>query len=106
AAERTERGAWIPLSALTESVRGLWSAFGVIESPEAPGTFEAARIELEVLTANETDAYVRGTFETGLRIVANGVGRLVPGQKIRPLEQAPQESPTGAGKDGSTTRED
>ena len=83
---RAEAGAWIPLSALSESERGLWSAFAVVPPKEGSAPEESAtaqRIELEVLTANETHAFVRGTFDGPTSIVGSGVNRLVPGQRIR-----------------------
>lgn len=82
---REERGAWIPITAMSESERGLWSAFAFVPSgdsnEDSAGT--AQRIELEVLSANETHAFVRGTFDARTTIVASGVNRLVPGQRIK-----------------------
>ena len=81
---RAEEGAWIPLSALSESERGLWSAFAVVPAEEGNKASTAQRIELEVLTANETHAFVRGTFSGPTTVVASGVNRIVPGQRVRP----------------------
>lgn len=80
---RTESGAWIPLTALSESERGLWSALAVVAPTDGNGPATAQRIELEVLTVTEDRAFVRGTFSGKTRIVASGVHRLVPGQRIR-----------------------
>ncbi len=98
-ASRKESGAWVPLSALSESERGLWSAFALVEG--SPGSADdehdaaatAQRIELEVLTANETHAFVRGTFDGPTTIVATGVNRLVPGQRIRRTTATEQAAP-------------
>ncbi|QDV06201.1 Macrolide export protein MacA [Planctomycetes bacterium Poly30] len=85
--EREEHGAWIPIGALTESARGLWSAFGVQAPASGSGPATAVRIELEVLTANESEAFVRGTFDGETTIVASGAGRIVTGQAIQPIDQ-------------------
>lgn len=82
---RAEQGAWIPLGALSESARGLWSAFAIVPPSAGSESSTVARIELEVLTANESRAFVRGTFNDELTIVAKGSGRIVPGQAVRPI---------------------
>ena len=80
--KRDERGAWLPLSALTESTRGLWSAYAVQPSDGSPGTHRTVRIELEVLHVEGDRAYVRGTFEDRDLVVSSGAHRLVPGQAV------------------------
>jgi RND family efflux transporter MFP subunit len=77
-------GTWLPLDALAESHRGLWSAYALV----ADGADDAAlrRVErrpLEVLYADGERAYVRGTLRDGDEIAASGVHRLVPGQQVR-----------------------
>ncbi|MEM6672008.1 MAG: biotin/lipoyl-binding protein [Planctomycetota bacterium] len=87
--ERNERGAWIPLAALAESTRGLWSAYAAVPDPNpaGAGTHIVERVELEVLHVEAGRAYVRGTFSESLPIVATGAHRLVPGQSVV-LEEA------------------
>lgn len=87
---REERGAWVPLGALSESSRGLWSAFAVREPKDGSGPATAERIELEVLSAGESRAFVRGTFDEETTIVASGAGRIVAGQAIRASQNAEQ----------------
>lgn len=74
------RGFWLPITALTESRRGLWSAY-VVE--EDDGSLTVGRRELEVIHAESDRAFVRGTLRDGERVVATGLHRLVPGQRIR-----------------------
>ncbi|MFT5734216.1 MAG: multidrug efflux pump subunit AcrA (membrane-fusion protein) [Planctomycetota bacterium] len=85
---RMEQGAWVPLGALSESARGLWSVYAVQPPESGDGPATAVRIELEVLTANESEAFVRGTFTGETIIVASGAGRIVVGQAIEPTEPA------------------
>ncbi|MBW2312724.1 MAG: efflux RND transporter periplasmic adaptor subunit [Deltaproteobacteria bacterium] len=74
------RGFWLPITALTESRRGLWSAY-VVE--EANGRLTVGRRELEVIHAESDRVFVRGTLRGGERVVATGLHRLVPGQQVR-----------------------
>lgn len=85
ALERSERGAWVPLAALSESTRGLWSLFRVVATEDAEGPV-VERLELEVLHADGERAFVRGTVSGDERIVVTGAHRLVPGQRVRLVE--------------------
>lgn len=69
-------GYWLPLTALTESDRGLWGAFVV------DGDSNAERRLVEVLHIEAERAYVRGTLQPGDRIISTGVQRIVPGQSV------------------------
>lgn len=81
---RESPGAWIPLAALSESARGLWTAFAA--EGQADGTWIASRLEVEVLHAEASRAFVRGTFDGETAIVLAGGHRLVNGQAIVPIE--------------------
>lgn len=78
AAERevAEDGFWLPLTALTESERGLWGVLVVNRASVLE------RRVVEVLHAEADRAYVRGTLQDGDRVVRTGVQRLVPGQQV------------------------
>lgn len=84
--ERRERGAWVPLAALSESTRGLWSLFRVVATEGTEGPV-VERLELEVLHVDGERAFVRGTVAGDERIVVTGAHRLVPGQRVRPVER-------------------
>ena len=77
-------GIWLPISALTQDLRGLWSAYALIPV-EAAGTYEVQAQSVEILHQESDRALVRGTLQPGDRIVADGVHRLVPGQQVNPL---------------------
>ncbi len=79
----SERGFWLPISALTESRRGLWSTFALVsEGGGDPASVRVERRELQVLHTESERAFVRGTLRDGDVIVATGLHRLVPGQRV------------------------
>ena len=84
---RAEPGFWLPLSALTESSRGLWACYVAEElSPgELPGaaTHRLRRRELEIIHQEADRVFVRGTLADGELIVTEGMQRLVPDQLVR-----------------------
>lgn len=76
ASEVAGSGYWVPLTALTESDRGLWGVYVV------NGEQQLERRLVEIVHAESNRAFVRGTLSSGERIVASGVQRLVPGQRV------------------------
>ena len=75
----TEPGFWLPLSALSEAQRGLWSLFVVIPD----GSRETIERRLvEVLHSDGHRVFVRGTLADGDKVVATGSQRVVPGQTV------------------------
>ena len=76
-------GGWLPISALLESERGLWSVLRLEET--ATGTV-AAREAVEVLAVRGSQAYVRGTLADRQRYIADGVHRVAPGTPVIPTE--------------------
>ena len=78
-------GFWIPLSALTEGLRGLWTVYAVESGEPSP---VVSRREVEILHVDDARAFVRGTLEPGLTLVADGVHRLVAGQRVIPADAA------------------
>ncbi len=75
--EINEGGYWLPLTALTESTRGLWAAY--VAEPGTNGVAEIRRRELEILHQETDRVFVRGTLRPGDRVVSTGVQRLAPG---------------------------
>ena len=80
---RAERGFWLPISALSEGRRGLWSAYAVEPDPEAPDRFRVEQRDLQVIHVETDRVFVDGTLQDGDRIVASGIHRIVPGQPVR-----------------------
>lgn len=82
---RTEaRGFWLPITALSESRRGLWGAYALEPTESDASVWQVSRRELQMLHGEEERAFVRGTLKDGEVVVATGLHRLVPGQKVRP----------------------
>ncbi len=78
-----EPGAWLPRSALTEGVRGLWTVF-TLEATGDGGAHLVRRADVEILHAEADRVYVRGTLAPGDLVVADGTHRVVPGQRVVP----------------------
>ncbi len=86
-------GFWIPSTALTQGARGLWTVYSVQDEGKA----SVVRLEaVEVLHAETDRAFVRGTLEPGDAIIATGLNRVVPGQRVTPTPWSPEPSPEAA----------
>jgi len=79
-----EAGFWVPLTALAEANRGLWSLFLAV--PDGAGGYTAQRSLVEILHSTTEQAFVRGDLVSGDQVVQSGVGRLVPGQALRIMQ--------------------
>jgi RND family efflux transporter MFP subunit len=74
-----EAGFWLPLSALTEGRRGLWTAYAIKQQRDG------ARLErraLQLLHVEAERVFVKGTLSDGDRLVRSGLHRLTPGQRV------------------------
>jgi hypothetical protein len=81
--EIAEAGFWLPRSALTESVRGLWATYA-LEPTDTADVYLVARRQLEILHQSGDRLFVRGAVQDGEQIVQGGLHRIVPGQRVRP----------------------
>ncbi len=72
-------GFWLPLAALSEAQRGLWSVFVVVPDGDRE---RVERRLVEVLHTAENRVFVRGTLADGDSVVATGTQRIVPGQAV------------------------
>lgn len=79
---RTEKiaGYWLPIAAVQKSDRGLWSCYSVVTNEVGETVVE--KQYLEVLATEDNRVLVKGTIEPGDLIVANGIHRLVPQQRV------------------------
>ena len=75
-------GFWLPLSALTDGIRGQWNIFTVIGT-EQPDLFEIHKHTVNVLYSNKQQAFVTGLPAQPQQIIASGLQRLVAGQLVR-----------------------
>ncbi len=81
-------GGWLPVSALLEGERGLWTVLR-LESTEDGEV--SVREAVEVLDVKGNLAYVRGSLAAGQRYITDGVHRIAPGTPVQVLDTA-QES--------------
>jgi RND family efflux transporter MFP subunit len=75
-------GYWVPLSALTDGLRGLWNIYSLQPQGDA-GLYQLQSRDVQVLHATATDAFVTGALKDGERVLSTGLQRLVPGQVVR-----------------------
>ncbi len=74
------QGIELPLTALTESSRGIWAVY--VAEPGAGGVSTLSRRQVELLHLVGEEVYVKGTLEAGDQVVSAGLHRLVPGQRV------------------------
>ncbi|WOR16441.1 efflux RND transporter periplasmic adaptor subunit [Hyphomonas sp. FCG-A18] len=81
----TEQGLWVPVSALAESQRGLWSVYLARSEGE---TIRAQKSVVEIVHSEGDRAYVRGAIRNGDLVIIDGLQRITPGQAVTPVEVA------------------
>ena len=77
-------GGWLPIAALMEGQRGIWTVLQIVGRE---GEQHAIREAVEVLEIQGDMAYVRGTIIHGSLIVAHGTHRVTPGALVSVVAQ-------------------
>lgn len=77
-------GLWVPIQALTQDIRGLWTTYAVV--PTESDTHAVQPKVVEILHQEGDRVLVQGTLQPGDQIVSSGIHRLIPGQPVRPIE--------------------
>ncbi len=72
-----QQGFWMPLTALTESSRGLWACY--IAKSDDNGMYKLLKQELEIVDQTTDKALVRGALNNGDLVVTDGLNRIIPG---------------------------
>lgn len=80
-----QQGAWLPVPALQEGLRGLWQVMTVQDEPGVASLVIHPEA-VEIIHADQDRAFVRGTFRDGTRLVLDGPHRVVPGQRVEIIE--------------------
>jgi RND family efflux transporter MFP subunit len=75
-----ERGAWVPLTALKEGRRGMWTLLTVDHRSKHASVVKPETVE--VLHARGDEVFVRGSFQDGTEIINDATDRVVAGQRI------------------------
>jgi RND family efflux transporter MFP subunit len=84
--QHDEAGYWLPLSALTASVRGLWAVY--LAEPVTGGAMHRLRrVEVEVLHERDSRVFIRGALPGQALVVTAGLQRLTPGLLVRLAEE-------------------
>lgn len=76
----TETGGWLPLSALLEGDKGLWTV--LVTRKNKTGETITARESVEVIYSEGDRVFVRGTITNDATVVASGMQRLSPGSPV------------------------
>ena len=79
------KGFWLPTSALSKGVRGLWSVMAVVERD---GTFRVQKRDIEIIHTEDNRVFARGTLREGDPIIVDGIHRVAEGQAVAPNETA------------------
>lgn len=74
----------LPVGALTESARGIWAIYVVVDDNE--GTYLDRR-QIELLHHQGDDVFVRGTLSEAEQVVVSGIHRLVPNQRVKAVPE-------------------
>lgn len=84
-------GFWLPTEALTQGIRGLWTCYVLVpEENEKAGQYTQYTVQpqsVEILYQNSDRVLVRGTLQPDDVVVASGPHRLVPDQRVTPVQQ-------------------
>ena len=75
-----ETGGWLPLSALLEGDKGLWTV--LVTRKNEGGETITARESVEVIYSEGDRVFVRGTITHDATVVASGMQRLSPGSPV------------------------
>lgn len=73
-------GFWLPLTALVEGGRGLWTVYAITGGE---GASSVAREAVAVVAVRGDMAFVQGGLRPGMRVVRDGAHRIRPGQQVR-----------------------
>lgn len=78
-----DAGAWVPLTALEDGIRGLWTIKTVQDDEQTQTVKKVKLATVEIIYSDEYRAFVRGTFADGDRYIIKGVHRIAQGQTVR-----------------------
>lgn len=86
--EVEQSGFWLPLTALSKSSRGLWACYVIEPAARDIGgssEFVAKRADVEIIHAAGEKVFVQGSLPPRSLVIASGIHRVVPGQRVHPL---------------------
>ncbi len=89
-----EPGLWLPVSALSEAERGLWSVY---IARRDGGGWIAEPGSVEIIYQAGERVFVRGAVRDGDRVILDGLQRITPRQPVTPVEVSAFEAVAGNG---------
>ncbi len=79
-----EPGYWLPLDALTEGIRGLWTAYTLrAVQADSGATHEVVPALVDILHTEADRVYIRAGLPDKSMVIRTGVQKVVPGQLVR-----------------------
>ncbi|MBR9726722.1 efflux RND transporter periplasmic adaptor subunit [Shewanella intestini] len=81
-----QNGFWVPISTLTDGIRGLWNV--LLVSTDNTGKQFIERRDVEIIYTNNAQAYITGAIAAQDTLVVAGLHKLVVGQQV--LTQTPK----------------
>ncbi|MEO1695590.1 MAG: efflux RND transporter periplasmic adaptor subunit, partial [Pseudomonadota bacterium] len=72
-------GTWVPIAALSEGAKGLWTVMTVVMRD---GRQTVQREAVEVLHVAEGRAFIRSSIPEGTAVITDGTNRVAPGQRV------------------------
>ncbi|WP_254304178.1 efflux RND transporter periplasmic adaptor subunit [Shewanella sp. VB17] len=78
-------GYWVPISALTDGIRGLWNLYVIIPTnpSDLDNTFNIERRDIEIIYTKGELAYIQGAISINEDYVSQGLHKLVVGQQVK-----------------------
>ncbi|MGS0682853.1 efflux RND transporter periplasmic adaptor subunit [Shewanella sp. 125m-7] len=74
------QGYWVPISALTDGVRGLWNIYVLTQADEP--LFSIERRDVEIIYTTKDKAFIKGAIMPNEQYVSQGLHKLVAGQLV------------------------
>jgi RND family efflux transporter MFP subunit len=74
-------GFWVPLDAITDGTRGLWTVFAL--TPAEQGLYKSEPRDVMVEYATSSEVFIRGGISDGELVVKEGLHRLAPRQLVK-----------------------
>lgn len=75
-----ESGFWLPITAITDGVRGRWNVYTL--TPSEQNDFQIERRDIEILYTQQDKVFIKGPINAGEQIIARGLHKLVVGQNV------------------------
>ncbi len=86
----TQQGFWLPMTALTRGVRGLWAAYVADPTDIENNIYTLRRCEVEILQVDSSQVLVRGTLSDGDLVIIGGVQKLTNDQRVQLMPPEPK----------------